>query len=262
MILYFAHGQRDYGPRPLPVYRRSRWEFQCVLSGSIAPRGPRMDQTPRAGRLWVFGPDCWHGWGGGDSPAEIAVWHFPAVSGALRRRVGPHGMAEVTLSRGDRARLAYFAQQTAAHYPRETVRTPAIADAVLAYLTMLLSGLSTRRVGPGSASTPALSQPKAIVARATAWFQEHLHEGPSVTEVAEALAMSEAHLRRQFHAAGKPSPHRVFSMLRVQEAEHLIRTTDFKLAEIAHRLGYSGPEAFSRTFRRVRGVSPGALRPQ
>jgi AraC-like DNA-binding protein len=46
----------------------------------------------------------------------------------------------------------------------------------------------------------------------------------------------------------------------MQAALTRLRETDSSLAELASRLGYDSEAAFSRAFKRVAGVSPGAAR--
>ena len=40
----------------------------------------------------------------------------------------------------------------------------------------------------------------------------------------------------------------------------MLRETSFSLAEVAHRIGYEAPEAFSRAFKRETGQTPGEYR--
>jgi len=47
---------------------------------------------------------------------------------------------------------------------------------------------------------------------------------------------------------------------KMQAALTQLRETDSSLAELASRLGYDSEAAFSRAFKRVVGVSPGAAR--
>jgi len=46
----------------------------------------------------------------------------------------------------------------------------------------------------------------------------------------------------------------------MQEAAHLLRTTDESLGAIAERVGYRSEFAFNRAFHRALGAPPGAYR--
>jgi AraC-like DNA-binding protein len=47
---------------------------------------------------------------------------------------------------------------------------------------------------------------------------------------------------------------------RLALAKALIETTSLSTAEIAYRVGYDSPEAFSRAFKRETGVAPSSWR--
>ncbi|MEM1445737.1 MAG: AraC family transcriptional regulator [Planctomycetota bacterium] len=140
-----------------------------------------------------------------------------------------------------------------------TNRTGPIADVVRSELTLMVMRsapiLSSATIHGG-----ANHQAVQTVARATAWFAENMSNTPSVALVAEAMAVSETHLRRLFRAAGQSPPQRVFAAMRADRAEHLLRTTDWKLAVIADAVGFSGPQALSRAYRQIKGCSPGKAR--
>lgn len=50
--------------------------------------------------------------------------------------------------------------------------------------------------------------------------------------------------------------------LRMEEAKHLMATTDKKRYEVAYAVGYESPEHFSRMFKRVLGLTPAEFRKQ
>ncbi|MEM1097708.1 MAG: AraC family transcriptional regulator [Planctomycetota bacterium] len=137
--------------------------------------------------------------------------------------------------------------------------TGPIGEAVRAELTLIAMRDTPVQSNLGSAQDPR-SEAVQTVARAMAWFDEHMSEAPAVASVADAVAMSETHLRRLFRASGQSSPQRVFATMRADRAEQLLRTTDWKLAVIAEAVGYSGPESFSRAYRFAKGFSPGDVR--
>ncbi|TKI07784.1 helix-turn-helix transcriptional regulator [Martelella alba] len=54
------------------------------------------------------------------------------------------------------------------------------------------------------------------------------------------------------------SPVRYLTAWRMQVAEQWLREEKYTLAAVAERLGYESEPAFSRAFKRHRGISPGA----
>ncbi len=68
--------------------------------------------------------------------------------------------------------------------------------------------------------------------------------------------MSERSFQRLFASETGVSPGRYVERCRIEAARALLEQTDERLAAIALRCGFSGPETFLRAFRRVVGVNP------
>lgn len=258
MLVYFKHGERRYTTAPVGPHARRGCEFQAVLRGAIAPVFPGVPPTPHRRSLWAFAPGDMHGWTGDSRPAVIAVWHFTSTPRTLHETLQHAGPQRVNLTPADTARLTRLAHQTAEHFPRVTRLTERVGDLVLAQLRWLLA----RELDIDTAEPQANRDEYAnrTVERAVAWYRENLERPASVAEAADALAISEPHLRRLFKAAGRASPKQVLDAVRFEEADRLLRQTPLKLAVIADRLGFSGPEAFSRAYRAAKGVPPGVAR--
>ena len=74
-------------------------------------------------------------------------------------------------------------------------------------------------------------------------------------EIAELLAMSERSLTRQLGAAGT-SYSELLTRVQSDRAGNLLRNPALSISQIAYRLGYSEPAAFTRAFTRWTGQSP------
>ena len=91
-----------------------------------------------------------------------------------------------------------------------------------------------------------------------------LHERPGAPWTLERLGdeagLSRSVLHERFvHLIGQ-APVQYLTQWRMQLAAQRLRDTDAKLIEIALDVGYESEAAFSRAFRRVVGVAPGAWR--
>lgn len=73
--------------------------------------------------------------------------------------------------------------------------------------------------------------------------------------VARSLGMSSRTLHRRLHAAGR-SFGEVVDLFRESEAERLLGAREASLTDVAYRLGFSDPSAFTRAFRRWKGAPP------
>jgi AraC-like DNA-binding protein len=91
-----------------------------------------------------------------------------------------------------------------------------------------------------------------------------LHERPAEAWTLEGLAgeagLSRSSLHERFvHFIGQP-PMQYLTSWRMQLAAGRLRDTDAKVLNVALDVGYESEAAFSRAFKRVVGVSPGAWR--
>jgi AraC-like DNA-binding protein len=91
-----------------------------------------------------------------------------------------------------------------------------------------------------------------------------IHRDPAsnwtVASLADTAGMSRSAFSARFtQLVGEPAMHYAVRW-KMQAALTRLRETDSSLAELASRLGYDSEAAFSRAFKRVVGVSPGAAR--
>lgn len=84
---------------------------------------------------------------------------------------------------------------------------------------------------------------------------------PSLAEVANDLGLSERTLQRRLTEAGT-SLQEIVDDCRRELAERLLTDTNISLAQVAYKLGFSAPSAFTRSATRWFGMSPSAYRQQ
>ena len=98
------------------------------------------------------------------------------------------------------------------------------------------------------------------VGRALSLIHEKPGEPWTLERLGEEAGLSRSSLHERFvHFIGQP-PMQYLAQWRMQVASGLLRDTDAKLVQIALDVGYESEAAFSRAFKRVAGVSPGAWR--
>lgn len=78
----------------------------------------------------------------------------------------------------------------------------------------------------------------------------------SVTELADAVALSRTHFAKSFKAATGRSPYRAASELRIEEAKRLLSHRNLSMTDIAFELGFSSSAHFSSRFKQLTGMSP------
>ena len=91
-----------------------------------------------------------------------------------------------------------------------------------------------------------------------------LHAQPdrhwTVSDLASEVAVSRSVLDQRFRQVLGRSPIRYLADWRMHLADDLLATTTSTVAAISRQVGYESEEAFSRAFKRARGLSPAAWR--
>ena len=98
------------------------------------------------------------------------------------------------------------------------------------------------------------------IARVLVEIHGRLDDPPAASELAGIAGMSRSAFVDRFSDVLGTSPRRYILGQQIRSAQLMLRETSFGLAEIAHRIGYEAPEAFSRAFKRETGQTPGEYR--
>lgn len=115
-------------------------------------------------------------------------------------------------------------------------------------------GIATRE----SSDWLAVSDP--LVAAAVAFIRDHIQEGIRADDVATALGVPRRRLEQSLRHGVRHSLHDVILRIQFQQVEHLLRTSDLKLAAIATRCGFRHSEYMTVAFTKSHGISPSAWR--
>ena len=166
--------------------------------------------------------------------------------------------------------LGALAAQVDAELRRpSTVQAPLVAAHLVALLLRLREALWDGRADDPAAAHPAAVDRDAAIAQA---FRAELEARlralvageaaafPSVAELAEAQGLHPDHLSAAVkRTTGRTAGDWAAEAL-AAEARGLLVDPAAPVKEVAHRLGFSEPTAFSRFFKRQTGVSPSAFR--
>lgn len=88
----------------------------------------------------------------------------------------------------------------------------------------------------------------------------HIGEPLSVAEMASRANLSRSRFGVVFREHFGLSPHQYFLRLRIEHAQELLRSTDLPMSEIAEYCGFADVHHFSKAFKRISYVTPGAFR--
>jgi len=97
---------------------------------------------------------------------------------------------------------------------------------------------------------------------ALTYMSEHLHERPTLDDIAATVGLSVSHFSAVFRQHMGTSPIDYFISMKIQYACHLLDTSKKTIKAIALELGYEDPYYFSRLFRKIMGKAPAQYRKQ
>ena len=120
-----------------------------------------------------------------------------------------------------------------------------------AFLTDLLdTGLQTQK--PHSKSEKWDKE----YASALQFLTENVDKTLTLEDIARGCRMSVSKLKLLFREKYDGGPLSCFIELKIDEAKRLIRKNEMNLSEIANTLGFNSLHYFSRTFKKITGISP------
>ena len=100
----------------------------------------------------------------------------------------------------------------------------------------------------------------AAIGRCQTWIADHYTHAAPVAAMAEHSGLPERSFQRRFKRATGMTPLAYVQTLRVEEAKHLLETTEQPVEAIAGEVGYDDAAFFSRLFRRAVNLSPAQYR--
>lgn len=102
--------------------------------------------------------------------------------------------------------------------------------------------------------------PFSRVSTAIEYIRQHFRRTISINELAELSELSPRQLQRAFREAMGTGIHEFILKTRIESACHILQTTETPIAEIAKQHGFCDQSAFTKTFRRLTGVTPARFR--
>lgn len=108
---------------------------------------------------------------------------------------------------------------------------------------------------------PEFSYPGSTYVRyALDYIEHHYRQRIKVSDIANYVGISRAHLTNCFNKELKLSPREYLIDYRMNKAKDLLTTTALPINQIASSVGYEDPLSFSKAFKLVTGVSPKSYR--
>lgn len=118
--------------------------------------------------------------------------------------------------------------------------------------------------GDGQLPYTAMVRPRQhddeVIGRAQQWIATHYASSNPVRAMTERSGLEDRTFKRRFRQCTGYRPLEYVQTLRVEEAKHLLETTDQPIEDVARDVGYEDASAFRRLFKRRVGITPGHYR--
>lgn len=105
--------------------------------------------------------------------------------------------------------------------------------------------------------TEYISDDELTIRNVLEYIDLHIDEHLKVEDLAKRCNMSYSHFSRCFKDLYGRSCKEHLELLRIEKAEEMLKFTDLSLNEISQELGFSDCSHFIRSFKKLKGVTPG-----
>lgn len=100
-----------------------------------------------------------------------------------------------------------------------------------------------------------------VIAKAKRYIAQHYEEPDfALKEVANCVGLNENYFTNRFTKETGETFSTYVTTMRMQKSEELLKTTQFKVYEVAELVGYRNVEHFNRVFKKMHGVTPAQYR--
>jgi AraC-like DNA-binding protein len=245
-----------------PVHKHSFFEVCYVLDGSGSYLEQDCDYPLRKGTLFCSRPDITHQIQTTDGLSLLFVAFeinelkstepFVEQFNTLAR------LAKVCIYDGDDFATSLLWKALLIPRADKNKALPEIVLPIMAH-SLLLSFLEV--FGDNRLRTQTMPHPsKMLLNCAKLYIRDNISQPLSLRKVSSYLNVSERHLSRLFSVG----IHETFSSFlrqeRVRQAAHLLRTTDWTIKEIVEATGFGSVHYFTRTFRKIKRITPARFR--
>jgi len=91
-------------------------------------------------------------------------------------------------------------------------------------------------------------------------IQQNIFSNLSIDELAFLNNMSKSTFKRKFKNIYAQSPQKYITAAKIERSQHLLKTTNLSITEIADSCGFDGISTFNRNFKNIVGDSPSNYR--
>lgn len=179
-----------------------------------------------------------------DIAQVLADGHLPAPAAAPSNRAMTVGTLGLPLT------MAFLRLLDLADEPEAVpFLAPAVTREILYRLLIGEGGNHLRQIG-------LMGSQNSQILRAVEWLKAHFAQPLLVEQLADYCQMSLSAFHHHFRRVTAMSPIQFQKWLRLQEARHLMLTSDIDVTRAAFKVGYESSSQFCREYGRMFGIAP------
>lgn len=253
MLRHFAYGYRDFRKMPDIAAVRYNWIVMISFDGKLHPRldPPKKTEKVERANFFVIPAQTRYVLVAETPRCNRAVFHFAYVGDVLQAEVAKSGIFRKLLNKEELDEARDIADSVKRPFRSPNLLSELYFESALLRLTILaLQGLDFEKVNS------LQNVPRERVEKAVAWYNEHLQNSPSLSDVADSVHISVTQLRRHFYELMGRSPKAIFNKLRMQKATQLLISTSLTLDQIGEQCGFQSATDFCRAFKKAFNVTP------
>ncbi len=186
------------------------------------------------------------------SACDILARHYPNIRMRPERTLLPTGPEHRVITGGGAASWEELGLYVIARFIDQ-------AEAIRIAKIFVLGDRSSGQL-PFSVMSRPRQHEDAVIARCQAWIADHYAGTNPVARMVEVSKLPERTFKRRFKSATGYTPVDYVQTLRIEEAKHLLETTNTATDDVAEAVGYGDPAFFRRLFKRRAGITPAVYR--
>lgn len=156
-----------------------------------------------------------------------------------------------------------YAQQALRYGARDYLLKPTRSSDILKLILQLADEVygkeETEQLEKAGKKTEAEEIPAAVL-RAEQYIREHCHEDISAQQAAEYAGITAGYLSTLFSQYREYGFSDLVNSIRIERACTYLKQGYLKSYEIAYKVGYRDEKYFSKTFKKLKGMTPGEYR--
>lgn len=253
MLRHLVSGYRNFDDLPDVPSVRYNWVIAVSLDSKLGLEfhSALKVESIKNPNFWIIPPHTEYVIRPQAKRCSRLSFHFAYLPEIVEQEVRKRGVLMKRLDADQLKRMRAIAGSVREHFVNPTAISELyFEDAAIQIGMVALEGTKF------SPEHPFRSIARERVERAIGWYLEHMHESPSLSDVAGVVHVSGAHLRRHFYEQMGKSPKAVFTRLRMQKAMQILANTSLTLDYVAKQCGFPGATEFLRTFKSIFKVTP------